>query len=43
MMIYQGQVSPFKARIDNRLESFNQYMVTVLTLFILFFTDWIAD
>jgi hypothetical protein len=39
VMMYYGSIRPLTNRFDNRLEIFNEYMVSVCCMHLFFFTD----
>ena len=43
MMIYQGYVCPLDARYRNRIEFYNEIIIAITTIHLLFFTDWIDN
>ena len=40
-MLYQIIFKPLKSRIDNKLECFNEYMIFILTILLVSYTDYV--
>ena len=43
MLFYQGSVRPKISRFDNRMEFFNEAMISIICFTFFFFTDWIGS
>ena len=43
MLIYQGFFKPAYSKFENRMDNFNEYVVTTCSIMIIWFTDWITD
>lgn len=41
MTIYVGKTMSMNIRLLNRISLFNEFMVSIITLHILFFTEWL--
>ena len=42
-LIYIGGVRPMSTRLMNRIALVNEFLVTIATIHVLFFTDWVPD
>ena len=40
-VLYQGHIKPLEARLYNRIELFNEFLVGCCTFYALCFTDWV--
>ena len=43
MMIYQGNYQPIASREENQVQLFNEVMIQLVTVHLLFFTDWVSN
>jgi hypothetical protein len=43
MLIYNGQFKPYHTRFKNRIELFNEFSVTVVTLLMVLYTDFVDN
>ena len=43
MLMYHGFVRPASTRYENRFEMYNEWMVTMISINSIFYTDWISD
>ena len=41
MMMYQGHFRPLASKMMNRVQTFNEYMVTIFVIFSILFTDYV--
>ena len=42
-IIYQGHVKPLEARLYNRIELYNEFLVGCCTFYAFCFTDWVPS
>jgi len=43
MLIYEGLYQTAPTRFENRFEMFNEWMITCVSLTVVFYNDWIPD
>jgi len=43
MIIYQESFRPLETRIKNRIETFNEVIISLASMHLFFFTDWLPD
>ena len=43
IILYQGSTKPLTYPIDNKVELFNEFMVSVCSMHLMFFTDAVED
>jgi len=43
MTIYAAASKPFASRLNNRIENFNEFFISLVTYHMLLFTDWVGN
>jgi len=43
IIIYQGSIKPLDSRYRNNNELFNEIIVDIATIHLIFFTDWVGN
>jgi hypothetical protein len=43
MIIYVGSAKPFRLKIKNNLEIFNEILILIISYHLLFYTDYLND
>ena len=43
MLIYKGRFKPLEMRNHNRIEFFNEIIISIITFHLIFYTDWIDN